>query len=487
MARNPYLDNDMAGGRQARTNPYARRSLVDQLGSGGAVGGQGGRAESAADTITGAATSVLPNVVKPAAQSAGNAAAGMIPGAAEKASRGLKMPSGPAIGLGIGGEILGALTKTKEAQPTMGGEFADYTDQFGRRQEGSGGGALSNAATWGGRGAQIGSAIPGIGTAIGGAAGAVGGLLKNAFSKNAPTANTDFRNEDAAAAIGAMYRNELGRDATPEEIAAHLQAQGSKAGDRWVGEKGLFDVLGAIRNSPEAQAYATRGETVNQLGTAPPGQPASSASEPVASARGRVDTGITPPDLLAGGVGGPGGTASASSPGSATAAGGGPASGAVPPGWDADKVARGHQSPKYAAREPLVALSQQLQGIPDEAGRKAAAQQAITAMIPQLEAAGAKVLEVKNEKALIDANDGKGPLWIDMIRDIEGEASPQWIEPDQGGGEEAAGGAPAGPGMTADPLAALGGGDVIAQIMAEIKRIQGGQPDRSGILAGLGG
>lgn len=107
------------------------------------------------------------------------------------------------------------------------------------------------------------------------------------------------------------------------------------------------------------------------------------------------------------------------------------AAGAVP-GWDPTKVASGHQSPKYAALDNLQGLSAQLQQIPDEAGRKALAEQTLRGMIPELESMGGKVLDVRGEKILFDANDGKGPLWIDTIQDIEGAALPQWIEPNAG-------------------------------------------------------
>lgn len=158
----------------------------------------------------------------------------------------------------------------------------------------------------------------------------------------------------------------------------------------------------------------------------------------------------------AGGVAGPPGSQGALQTGAGTAQGQtppyAPSTGAngVPAGWDADKVARGHNSPKYAAMDDLQSLSQQLQQIPDEASRKAFAQQFITSMIPKLEAAGATVLEVRGEKARIDAHDGKGPLWIDMIQDIDGAARAQWIEPGGADVPQAmsapAPGAPAAPG-----------------------------------------
>jgi hypothetical protein len=139
---------------------------------------------------------------------------------------------------------------------------------------------------------------------------------------------------------------------------------------------------------------------------------------------GGLNSGVVGSDLLGAGIAGPGGavttptgTVSASSTGS------------VPSGWDAAKVAAGHQSPKYAALDNLQTLSAQLQSIPDEASRKALAEQTLTAMIPELESMGGDVLEVRGEKILFDAGDGKGPLWIDTIQDIEGSALPQWIEP----------------------------------------------------------
>lgn len=130
-----------------------------------------------------------------------------------------------------------------------------------RRGGSAGGGALSGAAGGAGKGATIGSVIPGVGTGIGAGVGAVIGGIAGAFNKKAETAPTDFLKTDAERAVQSAYREYLGRDASPQEIATHLRNQGLKPGDSYVGEAGLSAVLNAIRGSDEAKAFAERGSS----------------------------------------------------------------------------------------------------------------------------------------------------------------------------------------------------------------------------------
>jgi hypothetical protein len=157
-----------------------------------------------------------------------------------------------ASGIGIAGEILGALLKPKHDQANVG-EFGNYLDLFRRREEGSGDGVLGGAAKWGGRGAQIGSFVPGIGTAIGGAIGAAAGAIGNLFTKNAKSAYTDFTEQDARKAIRDIYQQEGGRDVGEDEVTQILVGQGWEPGERWVGEKGMLGVLSNLRGNFAAE------------------------------------------------------------------------------------------------------------------------------------------------------------------------------------------------------------------------------------------
>lgn len=56
-----------------------------------------------------------------------------------------------------------------------------------------------------------------------------------------------------------------------------------------------------------------------------------------------------------------------------------------------------------------------------EDARKAAAEQVIRSVLPQLEAMGVAVEDVRNEKIKI------GGVWYDLLRDIEGDAAPQFL------------------------------------------------------------
>jgi hypothetical protein len=163
----------------------------------------------------------------------------------------------------IGTEYLGKKLKPKEEMPTFGGEFGGITDDYGRRFEGAGPGVKGGAVRGAGYGAMAGPVGAGVGAAIGAIAGAA--------TKNATSAFSDFRVEDAADALQKGYQQYLGRPASEEEIQNALVGQGwnPTGGDRWVGEKGLFSVLGQIRDSPEAQAFKTTGVAGGQQAAAP--------------------------------------------------------------------------------------------------------------------------------------------------------------------------------------------------------------------------
>jgi hypothetical protein len=173
--------------------------------------------------------------------------------------------AGGAVSLGT--DYLGGKLKPKEDVATYGGEFGRYTDSFGRRHEGAGPGRAGGAVRGAGYGANpaLVAATGGMSVPIGAAVGAIAG----AATKNAPSAYTDFRVEDAADAIQQMYREELGRPASDAEIMGHLRGQGWDGQSRWVGEKGLFAVLAAVRNSPEAKAKTGGGAAPAAGGQAP--------------------------------------------------------------------------------------------------------------------------------------------------------------------------------------------------------------------------
>lgn len=74
----------------------------------------------------------------------------------------------------------------------------------------------------------------------------------------ASSARTDYGVNDAYEMISRAYRDQLGREASSDEIWSQIRGQGWKPGDRWVGSRGLNAVLSSIANSQEAQAYRNR-------------------------------------------------------------------------------------------------------------------------------------------------------------------------------------------------------------------------------------
>lgn len=127
--------------------------------------------------------------------------------------------------------------------------------------------AISGAMT----GASYGSMVPVIGTLAGLGIGAAIGGLKGIIGRKAASAPTDFQAGDARDAVTKAYRQYLGRDPEAGAIETHLRNQGLQGGDRYVGEQGLQAVMKAIQSSPEAQAYAQRGQAPTQAGPSPMG------------------------------------------------------------------------------------------------------------------------------------------------------------------------------------------------------------------------
>ncbi|MBP9093073.1 hypothetical protein KBI23_18755 [bacterium] len=91
-----------------------------------------------------------------------------------------------------------------------------------------------------------------------------------------------------------------------------------------------------------------------------------------------------------------------------------------PPGFDQTKWENGHDTIKYAVGRELARSFDQLLAIPDEAGQRKFAENFLKTQVPNMEARGGKVLAIKDEKVLLDAGDGSGPLWIDVVKNIGG-------------------------------------------------------------------
>lgn len=247
-------------------SPFARGGTVTQLPT--------GRGEQ----IGSIASGVGAQVGKQVAQSVGKTAAQSAATTGASAASSLAGAAG-SMGVSMATDYLASKLKPKEDMPTFGGANGQYLDQYGRRFEGTGPGIAGGAVKGAGYGTMV---MPGVGTAIGAGVGA----LIGAFTKNAGSANTDFRVEDAAQAIKDAYKGELGREASDDEVMSQLVGQGwdPKGGDRWVGEKGINSVLDIIRASPEAQAYRAA-----QAGAAAPEAGAAAAAPADPLGRGGVD------------------------------------------------------------------------------------------------------------------------------------------------------------------------------------------------------
>jgi hypothetical protein len=268
------------------------------------------------------------------------------------------------LGLGLATELGGSLLKPK-VQAATASPYADLTDQYERREEGSGEGIAGGAVKWGGRGAQIGSFVPGIGTAVGAGIGALGGAIGGAFNKNAASAYSDFSRRDAEQAIREMYKTRGGRDITPAELNQIMVGAGTKAGDQFVGEQGLYSILQSLdKNFAAERAADPTAEAAQARGALPVGAPVQGPRDPVTGLP-RGNTGVGGPSD--GVYGAPANTALGTTPaaGAATPAQdtskwdtdayAPPAHTAAsptphaPPGWNNEKWNDpNHQTPKYA-------------------------------------------------------------------------------------------------------------------------------------------
>lgn len=424
----------------------------------------------------------------------------------------------------MGTDYLGKKLKPKEEMPTFGGEFGQFTDDYGRRFEGTGPGIKGGAVRGAGYGAMAGP--------IGAGVGALAGAIVGAATKNAPSAFSDFRVEDAAEAIGNAYQHYLGRPASEEEISAQMQAVGwdPTGGDRWMGEKPLNYIFGTLRDSEEARQRATRGAVMDQLGAAPgaaeavqgaaegspwKGHPGEGAPDPTVPNAGLPDFGefegvrATFLDPATGALigqkpgqtamgGGPTASASRTSPafpgvtpgaerveGSAPAAATNPGtwdtdgydapaviaqnvSQKAPPGWDQEKWNNpDHQTPKYVWGR----ITQD--DNPDDIAQMLAAYP------------GASF----DGKDKITGIPGLGP--IDVYKGAStGLNEPQWYDITAAEAEGGGGGQSSGPARSLADLQGVAIPDIppsqLEQIRAELERIIAGQPSRDALMAQMG-
>jgi hypothetical protein len=422
--------------------------------------------------------------------------------------------TGGAAGAGIGtatGLIANQLKP--QGQAATKSPYGDLTDQYGRRMEGSGEGIAGGAVKWGGRGAQLGLEVGGpIGAGIGGAVGAIGGAIGNAFTKNAKSAYSDFRTQDAVEAIKKMYQTRGGRLPTEQEVESILIGQGMDARDAaqhtgFVGEHGLYSVL----NSLDKNFAAERGRLVDQAaggaaGAPPAGAPPAGAApttpEPVAqlAGAGAATNTPAPPVLGAGGTyhlpgtpgGAPGGIPPSTPPPQAstppvvpgatptppatvpapalpanadtdgyaapayTAAA---ASSSPPPGWDAKKWSDpAHQTPKYVVGRIMSQFAPTTENMPK--------------VLAEIQKAYPGTTLIGKDSINIP---GVGKTDILRGADVGGKGW-QWLgEHAQSGGGTAAGGAgTSGAGYNAAGDVS-GSSDVIARIIANLGQLSGGQ------------
>lgn len=74
-----------------------------------------------------------------------------------------------------------------------------------------------------------------------------------------------------------------------------------------------------------------------------------------------------------------------------------------------------------------------IKGIADEAGRKAANEQFLQSLVPEIQARGGSISDIRGDKARVDGR------MIDFYRDIEGAADPQYLDVTNEGGGAAPG------------------------------------------------
>ncbi len=156
-----------------------------------------------------------------------------------------------------------------------------------------------------------------------------------------------------------------------------------------------------------------------------------------------------------------------------------------PPGFDQTKWENGHDTIKYAVGRELARSFDQLLAIPDEAGQRKFAENFLKTQVPNMEARGGKVLAIKDEKVLLDAGDGSGPLWIDVVKDIGGRnPEVQWTVMGKGDASQtrAPEFAPTPPGF--DPVKWDNGHDTpkyfVGHLVADMLQEDLRNPDREG-------
>lgn len=309
----------------------------------------------------------------------------------------------------------------------------------------SGKNAMGNIASGAMTGASLGSVVPGVGTAIGAGLGAAYGGIKSLFGTR-QNQLTDMSRGDAEKAVGALYRDKLGREASPQEIQSQLGNTG-----KWVNENIYKNAFGNIQNSPEAQAYAAK---MAQPQAAPQAAPEQAA---VAQA-------------VSGGTPGKG----------------------ILEGFSADKLAMGMdkqmKSPKYA----FAAVAQKYDQS-DPAQR-----QAMMAELKNHPSGFFKNAQLTGNKGdILDVGEVTDPVWggirkFDVIRAAgEGGKAWQWGAIGGDGGGAASGGGGAGLGAeydaSGDPvLAAINGQSLnpVTRGMDMLKQLLAGIPGGINGIAG---
>lgn len=361
------------------------------------------------------------------------------------------------MGIGIGTGLLAQKIRTKEDMPTFGGANSEYLDDLGRRFQGTGGGINSNAVKYAGVVANPALTASTMGLNL--AAGATYGAIKGAITKHAPSAYTDFKVEDAANAIKAEYKKELGRDASDEEVQSQLVGQGwdPKGGDRWVGEKGLNSVMDQIRASPEAQAFknggGTRAAVMDQLGG---GGTADDSGATAASSAGAA-------------------------PDSGGAAAGGQGSAGVTEGFDSQKF--GKNDPKYVFQRIASGISNT---DPERSAKLLAALKADpSGFFANATLAGDK-LHTNSQDPIYN-----GITDFDIQKDEENGGAFHWEPTGEGGAAPAqASGGPSATGTTdlgpRQQSPDVVTPDTLASIRAELDRIMRGDAPRDALLSQMG-
>ena len=460
MQEDPYAPND---DYRYPTNPLQGRAPT----------GQGA-------AITSSVGALAPTVAK---QFAPQVASSLVEGGVRGATSTLGSAAGP---IGIGTEIVGSALKPK-VQAATPSPYGDLTDQYSRREEGSGEGIAGGAVKWGGRGLQAGSYFGPVGTVVGGVGGALGGAIAGAFNKNAASAYSDFNRRDAEQAIREMYKTRGGRDVTPEELNRILVGAGTKPGDQFVGEKGLYSILQSLdQNFAQERIADPNAEAAQAVGASP----RTAMPEGTAVARSALDGND-------GAYGAPANT-TAGTPADATTP---PADATTPPAqdttkWDTD----GYAKPAYTAANPAKTAppgwSNEKWNNPNHQTPKYVIGRILSQFPPRTENVDAAVAEINKAfpgTTRVSNGDikvpGLGVIDVLQAADVGGKA---WHFGTGGGkgstkGKASSGSGSAGaPGITSyaggyDSSGDVSGGSTIQDIIRRIQGISGGK--KPGVLS----